>query len=433
MISSVGFADLLWFWGQVEEVAGGTGLAGRVRVRAMGIHPPLHWTPEPDGFAGDEQPDVPTEALPWAPVLSGGGAAKMPGVGEWVVGFFVDGRDAQHPVIVGVLPGFNTTLPFGSGTQYDSQDTAQLQANIDNFGESSPTAPEAWTGSGNAAETSAVQNIRKAAFKTSDGRDVEELPPEFGGDPDRLAVVQATAQGSSIQVGGSKSKEHISIIHESGTHIQIDSKGNVKIGSGQSMQHVAANIQQYADGTFDIIAGENLSINVAGGKATINVEGDIDLTSGGNITLNAARKIKLNAGESIMQRGAQIDLESNVGNVNVLSAQKLKMTSGAMTSIQSQILEVKADGTIQAAAGGELRMSGSNTKIYGGTVYVDDVVRMAEGGASAVASASEAAVTMSKDDMPQPKAVSVTSPTKTAPGMSGAVNSAQIDDDVQEA
>ena len=28
-----------------------------------------------------------------------------PRLGEWVVGFFMDGENAQYPVIMGVLPG----------------------------------------------------------------------------------------------------------------------------------------------------------------------------------------------------------------------------------------------------------------------------------------------------------------------------------------
>lgn len=428
MISSIGLPNVLYFIGQVEEVAHGTGISGRVRVRAMGVHPPLHWTPAPDGFAGDDLSNVPTEALPWASVLSNGGAAKMPGVGEWVIGMFMDGRDAQHPVIVGVLPGFNTTLPSGSGTAYDSMDTPQLQENIDNFNESSPSSPEAWIGTGNKAEQSSMNNLRDITTKTGDGRSIEELPPEYGGDPSKLSVVQAIAQGSNIQVGGSGDSEHISIVHTTGTHIVIDSRGNVKVGTGETIQNMAANIQQYADGSYDIIAGENLTIKVAEGKATIDVAGDIDIKSGGNISLEAARKIKMNAGESIMVRGAQIDLESNINNINILSAKKFKVNSGDGTSLSAANLEVNSKGIIQLLGGGRVNMSGESMHLQGSTVYIDDIVRMAEGGASKVTSEAEDAVSISTDDLPAPRQVSFTSPGKTTAGVSGAINASQIDD-----
>lgn len=79
---------------------------GRVQIRAIGYHPE-----KADGA-------VPTEHLPWAYVALPTTASGVSGIGSthglvdgsWVVGYFLDGRDAQQPLVVGSLvgaPGFS--------------------------------------------------------------------------------------------------------------------------------------------------------------------------------------------------------------------------------------------------------------------------------------------------------------------------------------
>ena len=77
------------------------GFGFRYKVRIMGYHTA-------------SQADLPNEDLPWAsvllPVTAGvsGGAMSTPNLrqGDFVQGYFMDGEDAQQPVIMGVL-GYN--------------------------------------------------------------------------------------------------------------------------------------------------------------------------------------------------------------------------------------------------------------------------------------------------------------------------------------
>lgn len=92
--------DFVPFIGQVEDV-NDPKLSGRVKVRCIGWHP-------------KEVKDLPTDDLPWARVgmptthaqigRVGGKHGLLPG--SWVVGFFLDGHDAQNPF---VLSSFNAT------------------------------------------------------------------------------------------------------------------------------------------------------------------------------------------------------------------------------------------------------------------------------------------------------------------------------------
>ena len=92
-----------WWFGVVEDRDDPLRM-GRCRVRIMGYHI-------------DSKETLPTEDLPWAfpimpannPSISGTGASSNGVVtGTWVVGFFADGSDGQHPMFfgtVGAVPG----------------------------------------------------------------------------------------------------------------------------------------------------------------------------------------------------------------------------------------------------------------------------------------------------------------------------------------
>jgi hypothetical protein len=89
----LGFDGFIWFMGVVEALDDPLKV-GRCKVRIFGWH-----DKDADSLA--------TTDLPWAyalvPVTS---ATALPNYreGDWVVGFFLDARLGQQPVIIGVLP-----------------------------------------------------------------------------------------------------------------------------------------------------------------------------------------------------------------------------------------------------------------------------------------------------------------------------------------
>lgn len=88
-LSNTPYGQFIWFIGFAEDTYGDPSELGRVRVRAIGFHP--------------SSEVLPTEKLPLAPVLNGGVAKINPG--QMVLGFFMDGADAQQPFILGVING----------------------------------------------------------------------------------------------------------------------------------------------------------------------------------------------------------------------------------------------------------------------------------------------------------------------------------------
>ena len=101
----VGRDGFRWWIGQVAPVAAwkdqadGAGWGNRCKVRIMGYHP-------------YSELELPNEQLPWAQVLlgvsDGSGAAnraRTPKLsqGDTVLGFFLDGDDAQLPCVIGLF------------------------------------------------------------------------------------------------------------------------------------------------------------------------------------------------------------------------------------------------------------------------------------------------------------------------------------------
>jgi len=93
--------NLVWFFGVVENRMDPNFL-GRIQVRCYGHHT-------------SNRLEIPTEDLPWAMVMQPVTSAAQTDVGEsptgivegsWVVGFFIDGEEAQQPLVIGTLGGY---------------------------------------------------------------------------------------------------------------------------------------------------------------------------------------------------------------------------------------------------------------------------------------------------------------------------------------
>ena len=84
----------IWWVGIVENRVDDMGI-GRCQVRIFGWHE-------------ENCQKLPTESLPWAqPVIpvNSPNTFASPRVGDWILGFFMDGEQAQMPVMLGILPG----------------------------------------------------------------------------------------------------------------------------------------------------------------------------------------------------------------------------------------------------------------------------------------------------------------------------------------
>ena len=101
-VNFVGKDGFFWWVGEVEDNEDPMEL-GRVKARVLGYY---------TNVRGGTTADLPTEKLPWATVLQHTSQAGNDGQGESsgqlqpgaiVMGFFMDGENAQMPIVIGVL------------------------------------------------------------------------------------------------------------------------------------------------------------------------------------------------------------------------------------------------------------------------------------------------------------------------------------------
>jgi hypothetical protein len=98
----IGKEGFVWWIGEIVNRVDPLGV-GRCQVRIFGWHG--------DGTA-ESYEKIPLTDLPWAqaiyPMNSGNKVIMPPRVGDWVLGFFLDGMSGQAPCMLGVFQGFNS-------------------------------------------------------------------------------------------------------------------------------------------------------------------------------------------------------------------------------------------------------------------------------------------------------------------------------------
>jgi hypothetical protein len=95
----IGLSGFNWWVGVIEQIVDPLGI-GRCQVRIFGWHT-------------DDKSALPTKDLPFAhPMLpiNNSSSFEVPNVGDWVVGFFMDGESGQMPIMMGVLPSVKPSV-----------------------------------------------------------------------------------------------------------------------------------------------------------------------------------------------------------------------------------------------------------------------------------------------------------------------------------
>ena len=158
---------------------------GRVRVRAHGYH-------------SQDIAEVPTDTLPWAHVTyNDSKRMSVPTNGEWVIGFFLDGDEAQKPIIIGTIHGIDGVEPSTSK----------------------------WTRNDDGADTG-VKNASQYTKKTTQhkGTDITEPENGYGTVYPHNKVVE-TSSGHLIEIDDTPDKERIHIYHKSGSFSEFHQDG----------------------------------------------------------------------------------------------------------------------------------------------------------------------------------------------------------------
>jgi hypothetical protein len=451
--TGVGIREPLFFIGVIENNFDPR-LEGRVQVRAFGVH-------------GTVQ-QVPTQDLPWATLIIGSydPNAPIPPLNSWVFGFFIDGRDAQQPMVLGLIPTQMTEPIDPDRTGWgviDSKNHDRLAQGSRSVDYGQPARSRLARGE-NIEETYvlAQESLRITGIPSANGAPAWEEPPTSYEAKYPFNRVIETASGHSIELDDTPGAERIMIYHRSGSYIQVDTRGTTTHRSQSDRYDITStNAHVYVGGRSMVTINGDSHILVNGNK-TEEITGDYTQIVRGNHMLSVGGQLNLNAGDEVQARGAKIRLDANVEGINIKSAKNINIESSQSIHSKAGVAifieatnstNLKAGDNIFAQAGaafnaksetmflnstGALDLKGGHVKLGGGTkvsidasiVAIDDIVLLANGQATTPVGASEAtgADPAQGADLPEPAERSVSSTRHVNRSSMGGVGYASTDE-----
>jgi hypothetical protein len=292
----------VWWMGTVEDRQDPLKL-GRCRVRCIGWH-------------STNKMQLPTNMLPWAmpsiPVNTTN--VHPPKDGDMVFGFFVDGENAQEPVMLGTFPSIplkagNAQEPFS-----DSRTSAQLAASPVKPTESTTLYPRKLdepTTSRLARNDSDYPSEIVAAKAAKKANKVE--PNSYYAAKYPYNNVYESESGHALEFDDTKGAERIHTYHRSGSYVEFGPLGDR-----------AERIQR---NKFTIVVGDD-SVYVQG-SVKMFVDGDYDLNVTGDIRING-KTVNINKGTMGAARigdtadtgdqGTGSDTDNNSAGTNVIES-----------------------------------------------------------------------------------------------------------------
>ena len=339
-----GFNNMLHFVGVVEDNHDKTN-AGRVRVRAFGIHPPR--------ASEGKEDSVPTADLPWATVLDGsyGSSPVIPTVGDWVFGFFIDGREAQQPMVMGRLPGMHLQMPAGSGEP--GEDGYLPPGAVHQFGKPDLHRYQGGEGAGQ-GQTLAQRTLANTAIPQANGETFDE-PPIMMPENNYANRVIKSRDGDNFIVLGSgddgESGDYFLISHSSGSVFQIDANGTIFVKAFADKYNTTQGIEStYVRGSSHSTIDEDYTLKVGkSGKISVNGRLDIECT---DFNVRAARNINLDAGVKVNVSGAGIGLLATADDINMIAHTNLK----ALTTLGGMYFKCLSPGIPGISGGGDFHV-----------------------------------------------------------------------------
>lgn len=368
-----GYAGFAWWIGVVEDRLDPL-KTGRCRVRIVGAHT-------------DDKKLIPTNELPWAhPMLPiTDSSMLMIKEGDYVVGFYLDGPNAQHPVIMGILPGIpDQLLPTNVGFS-DPRESSELS--------SAPRPPDSLKVSGLPGEPvtitekpaasrypSALNEPTISRLARNDSTDtiisakkslaLKSIPVAGGGtfsEPDSAygatypynRVIESES-GHVIEIDDTPSRERIHIYHRSGTFIEINPDGTY--------------ISRVNSDKYDVILSDNnIFVN---GDCNLTVNKNINMKSGSDLNIEVEKSVNIKAGKGVnIQSGTSLSMQSQ-GSAILQSQDSLTLFSSGAAILQGSSTQIQPGspppipGLLLGAKGDPIKLNSTIATISGAQVPV---------------------------------------------------------------
>lgn len=317
MESGVGLQNPLFFIGVIEN-NNDPRKEGRVQVRAFGVH--------------GTNKQVPRDELPWAIVMQGDyNPNNIPKINSWVFGLFLDGRDAQEPMVMGLIPTQYATLvdPEKNGWGWipdkDADVSAHGSAPEDVY---QPQQSRKLRGE-YVQETSVLTQEmgRTVNVKVGGTEETWDQPSSaFNTQYPCNKVIETT--NHSIELDDSPGGERITITHKSGSFIEIDNRGTTTHKSTGDFYDVMDKKQHVVVGGMSTVTILGNSYVYVRGNKVEEIEGDLQTKVHGNHLLSVGGQSIHQAGEQVSIRGGDVRVNANAGTLSINANKELQLSAG---------------------------------------------------------------------------------------------------------
>ena len=394
--------NFIWFFGVVEDRNDPLKM-GRVRVRCFNWHT-------------NDKGKVPTDALPWAQCMQPVTSAAISGIGRsatglvegsWVVGFFLDGEDAQKPMIMGSMAGIPTELPneeIGFNGKYPDlinepdlprPARGELEANLNVNDGVLPTKLSSRPARDTHYETKIAGRAALGAIPTAVAPSVTGMPdkgsadyvtdegevpywyepnPRSGGEADGVYEsggvsvypmnhVNVSESGHVHEIDDTPNAERLHEFHKSGSFVETQQDGT-KITKvvGKDYHVVIEDRNVYIKGNMSVTVAGNAKMYVQGDQY-IEVEGDQYVTvRGDRVTKIQGSDIKevvsdkstnIN-GNKFERVGGNRDEQIQQNHTEKVQGNYSSTINANNTSIISGNQAEQISGTLTSASGGNM-------------------------------------------------------------------------------
>ena len=347
MIDGSGISNPFFFIGMVEGNNDETH-EGRVRVRAFGVH-------------GTNE-EIATTDLPWAMCAAGNYDPNNPppSLGSYVYGMFLDGKMAQHPIILGLLPGMYNTVsdPTKDGEGVIPEKNGDLLARGYN-----PNDFNAGGGPDRLARGELLNEtylLQQAANRTHDQKiaDMDETwsepPPAYAAKYPYNRVIKSGRH--SIELDDSPGAERIMIHHDSGAYIQIDSKGTVSEKAAADRYEINIGTKHESSGHSVVTVNGNAHVYVKGNK-TEEIEGDYKLLVHGHTEIASGASLNINGSDQVNVRGAEVKVEANSGIMTLFAKKEIQFEARNQLNFVAKNIKATALNTYDVFSTKAIKLS----------------------------------------------------------------------------
>ena len=277
-----GLNGFIWWVGVVEDRKDPLRL-GRCRVRIVGWH------------ASDKM-SLPTEKLPFAQAMLplNNPHPYAPKESDMVVGFFLDGENAQQPVMMGIIPSIplapaDNQAPYNDPRTQEEIDLAPVKPNETANGHprfiDEPTTSR--LARNETANTSSVVSLKKERITANNTSSVEREPYYNAEYP--YNKVYESESGHALEFDDTRGNERVHLYHRAGSYMEYGPDGSM--------------VERVQKDKFSVTVGDE-SVLVKG-DVSITVEGDITMQVNGNYDLNVTGDIKVNGATINLNNGSQ--------------------------------------------------------------------------------------------------------------------------------